>query len=84
MVHFDVIQARKTRIVDGIVKSLSGFMKSKKITIIQGTGSLGPNRTVTVTAADGSTSTIVGTNVILAAGSAPRTIPGFESSAARS
>jgi dihydrolipoamide dehydrogenase len=78
IVRFEVAQARKTKIVDGIVKSLSGFMKSKKITIIAGTGSLGRDRTVTVTAADGSTSTLVGTNVILAAGSAPRTIPGFD------
>ena len=77
-VNFATIQARKQRIVDGIVKSLSGFMKSKKITIVAGVGSLGPDRTVTVTAADGSTSTLVGRNVILAAGSAPRTIPGFD------
>jgi dihydrolipoamide dehydrogenase len=78
IVHFDTIQARKQKLVDGIVKSLSGFMKSKKITIIPGAGSLGPNRAVTVTAPDGSTSTLTGDNVILAAGSAPRTIPGFE------
>ena len=78
VVNFATIQARKQRIVDGIVKSLSGFMKSKKITILEGTGSLGPNRTVTVKGADGTSSTVVGRNVILAAGSAPRTIPGFD------
>ena len=46
-IDFSVAQARKQKIVDGIVKSLGGFMKSKKITIVEGTGSLGANRTVT-------------------------------------
>ncbi len=78
VVNFATSQARKQKIVDGIVKSLTGFMKSKKITIFSGTGSLGPNRTVTVQLADGGTTTITGTNVVLAAGSVPRTIPGFE------
>jgi hypothetical protein len=39
-VDFAVSQARKQKIVDGIVKSLTGFMQSKKITILTGTGSL--------------------------------------------
>ena len=77
-VNFAAAQARKHKIVDGIVKSLGGFMKSKKVTILDGAGSLGANRTVTVAHPDASTSTITGTNVILASGSVPRTIPGFE------
>ncbi len=52
-VNFGTAQARKQKIVDGIVKSLIGFMKSKKITILDGTGSLGPGRTVTVAHPDG-------------------------------
>ena len=80
VVNFVTAQARKQRIVDGIVKSLTGFMKSKKITIIEGTGTLGADHAVTVTTADGGTSTIHGKNVVLAAGSVPRTIPGFEPS----
>ena len=78
VVNFGAIQARKQKIVDGIVKSLGGFMKSKKITILDGVGSLGPNRTVTVQHPDGSSSTLTGRHVLLAAGSVPRTIPGFE------
>jgi dihydrolipoamide dehydrogenase len=77
VVNFVTAQARKQKIVDGIVKSLTGFMKSKKITIFEGVGTLGPDRTVTVTGAEGTT-TIRGTNVVLAGGSVPRTIPGFE------
>jgi len=77
VVNFVTAQARKQKIVDGIVKSLTGFMKSKKITIFEGVGTLGPDHAVTVTGAEGTT-TIRGTNVVLAGGSVPRTIPGFE------
>ena len=78
VVNFATAQARKQKIVDGIVKSLGGFMKSKKITILDGVGTLGANHTVTVAHPDGSSSVITGTNVVLASGSVPRTIPGFE------
>jgi dihydrolipoamide dehydrogenase len=77
-VDFSVTQARKQKIVDGLVKGLTGLTKSKKVTYLLGVGSLGANKTVTVTAADGSTQQVQGKNVILAAGSVPRTIPGFE------
>ena len=79
VVNFATAQARKQKIVDGLVKSLTGFMKSKKITVLEGIGTLGPNRTVTVSGPEGVT-TISGANVVLAAGSVPRTIPGFEPS----
>jgi len=76
-VNFAVTQARKQSIVNGLVKGLTGLTKSKKVTYILGSGALGANRTVTVKVSDGSTRTLVGANVILAAGSVPRTIPGF-------
>jgi dihydrolipoamide dehydrogenase len=79
VVNFATAQARKQKIVDGLVKSLTGFMKSKKITVLDGIGTLSANRTVTVTGPDGVT-TITGSSVVLAAGSVPRTIPGFEPS----
>ncbi|MGZ4790785.1 MAG: dihydrolipoyl dehydrogenase [Ilumatobacteraceae bacterium] len=77
VVNFGTAQARKQKIVDGLVKSLTGFMKSKKITIFNGVGTLGADHTVTVSGPEG-TSNIRGTNVVLAGGSVPRTIPGFE------
>jgi len=80
IVNFAVAQARKQKIVDGIVKGLASFMKSKKITVLDGIGTLGANRAVTVVHTDGSSSTITGTNVVLASGSVPRTFPGFEPS----
>lgn len=77
-VDFAVTQARKQKIVDGLVKGIGGLMKSRKVTTFAGLGSLGPGRTVTVALSEGGTTTISGTNVILAAGSVPRMIPGFD------
>ncbi len=77
-VHFEVTQARKRKIVAGLVGGIGAMCKSRKVEVLSGTGSLGPDRTVTVAHADGSSSSIRGEYVILAAGSVPRTIPGFE------
>ena len=74
---FAVAQARKQKIVDGLVKGLTGLTKSKKVAYLVGVGSLNADGSVTVTGADGVT-TLHGRNVVLAAGSVPRTIPGFE------
>ncbi len=78
LIDFSVSQARKQKVVDGLWKGLSGLVKSRKITTVEGIGSLGAGHVVTVTGSDGSSSTLHGTNVILASGSVPRTIPGFE------
>ena len=75
---FAVAQARKQKIVDGLVKGLTGLTKAKKVTYLLGKGSLNADKSVTVTAADGSTTQLQGASVILAAGSIPRIIPGFE------
>ena len=75
---FAVAQARKQKIVDGLVKGLTGLTKAKKVTYMLGAGSLSADHTVSVKAADGSTTAVRGRNVILASGSVPRTIPGFD------
>ncbi|CAB4596261.1 MAG: dihydrolipoyl dehydrogenase [Actinobacteria bacterium] len=76
-VDFSVSQARKARIIDGLVKGLTGLTKSKKVTYLLGTGSLEANRVVNVQLADGTATKIQAKNVILASGSVPRTIKGF-------
>lgn len=77
-VNFAVTQARKQKIVNGLVKGIGGMCKARKIEVLSGTGSLGAGRSVTVNHADGQQSTITGNHVILASGSVPRLIPGFE------
>ena len=52
--------------------------KGRKVEVFNGVGSLGAGRTVSVSMADGSSATITGDAVLLASGSVPRLIPGFE------
>jgi dihydrolipoamide dehydrogenase len=73
-IDFSVSQQRKQGVVDNLWKGLAGLLKKKKITVINGTGTLHHGNLVKVS--DGTE--LKGTNVILAAGSVPRTIPGFE------
>jgi dihydrolipoamide dehydrogenase len=73
-IDFAASQSRKQKVVDGLWKGLQGLMKSRKITAIQGTGSLTRGRLVRVD--DGSE--LIGDHVILASGSVPRTLPGFD------
>ncbi len=73
-VDFAVSQSRKQKVVDQLHRGLAGLMRSRGITTIAGTGTLLPGNIVRVD--DGTE--VAGRNVILAAGSVPRTIPGFE------
>jgi dihydrolipoamide dehydrogenase len=73
-VEFAQSQARKQKVVDQLWRGLQGLMKRRKITTFIGTGTLGPDHVVRV---DGDTE-LVGKHIILASGSVPRSIPGFE------
>ena len=73
-VDFATSQQRKQKIVDQLWKGLQGLMKRRKITTIEGAGSLHANRLVKVS--DGTE--LRARHVILATGSVPRTIPGFD------
>jgi dihydrolipoamide dehydrogenase len=73
-IDFGVAQARKQKVVDGLFKGLSQLVKSRKITVFNGTGSLHEGRVVRVD--DGTE--LQANNVVLASGSVPRTIPGFD------
>jgi dihydrolipoamide dehydrogenase len=73
-VEFSHSQARKQKVVEQLWRGLSGLMKKRKITVIEGTGTLGPNKTVKVSNGQ----ELVGRHIILASGSVPRTIPGFD------
>ncbi len=77
-VDFAVSQSRKNDVVDRLHKGLSGLLKGRKVTIYEGTGRLEADLSVSVL--DGADAGVVAraTNVVLAAGSVPRTLPGFE------
>jgi dihydrolipoamide dehydrogenase len=77
-VDFSVTQVRKQKVIDQLTSGLSGLLKKRKVTVLDGTGTLGPNRTVKVTGGSSGDVELTGDAVILASGSLPRTIPGFE------
>jgi dihydrolipoamide dehydrogenase len=77
-VDLSVTQDRKQKVIDGLFNGLSGLLKGRKVTVLEGTGSLGAGRAVTVKGSDGSTTELTGDAVFLASGSVPRTIPGFD------
>jgi len=77
-VDFSRSQDRKNSVVDKLFKGLSGLLKGRKVTILTGTGTLKSGRHVEVTDGVDAGRVVVGRNVVLAAGSVPRTLPGFE------
>jgi dihydrolipoyl dehydrogenase len=78
LVDFAVSQSRKNEIVDRLYKGLSGLLKGRKVTIFSGTGRLDAGETVNVV--DGADAGVVakGRFIVLAAGSVPRTLAGFD------
>ena len=77
-VDFAVSQRRKQEVVDGLFKGVAGLLKSRKVTVFNGIGSLFPDHTVAVVNNTGEHATLVGKHIVLASGSLPRTIAGFE------
>ncbi len=77
-VDFSRSQDRKNAVVDKLFKGLSGLLKGRKVTILTGTGTLRSGRRVEVTDGEDAGRVVAGRNVVLAAGSVPRTLPGFE------
>jgi len=77
-VDFSVSQQRKNDIVDRLFKGLSGLLKGRKVTVLSGTARLDANQTVSVVDGDDAGVVAQGKNVIIAAGSVPRTLPGFD------
>ncbi|MGI5490827.1 dihydrolipoyl dehydrogenase [Microtetraspora malaysiensis] len=67
------VHAYKDKVISGLYKGLAGLIKSKKITVVEGEGRLaGPGRVVV------GDQVIEGRNVVLATGSAPKSLPGLE------
>jgi dihydrolipoyl dehydrogenase len=68
----------KSKVVRQSSNGVSYLMKKNKVDVVQGFGSLeGPGR-LRIIAADGSATSAAARNVLIATGSAPRSIPGVE------
>jgi len=77
-VDWGVVMERKQSVIDKLAGGVVGLLKNRKVTLFDGYGSLGADRTVEIVGGDGERATITGDAVILASGSSPRVIPGFE------
>jgi dihydrolipoamide dehydrogenase len=73
-VDFASSQARKQKVVEQLWRGLTGLMKKRGNALFSGTGTLHPGRVVSLE--DGTR--LSGRHVVIATGSVPRTLPGFE------
>ncbi len=71
-------QARKQKIVDQLHTGVGKLLEGRKVTLIDGWGSLGPDRSVTVAGGESGEMKLTADHVIVATGSVPRMLPGFE------
>jgi dihydrolipoamide dehydrogenase len=78
VVEFARTQERKQGIVAALVGGIAAMCKQRNVEVFNGVGALRAGRTVDVKMADGSSATITGDAVLLASGSVPRLIPGFD------
>ncbi len=69
---------RKNKIVGQLHQGLQGLLKRRKTEVIAGTGRILRPGHVEVTADDGSNRTLEARNIVVATGSVPRAIPGYE------
>ena len=80
-IDFGVTQVRKQGVIDNLVKGLTGLLKHRKVTVFDGVGvvsSTAETKIVQVSGGESGEVALTADNLILAAGSVPRTIPGFD------
>lgn len=70
--------ARKQRVVDQLSAGVEQLLDGRDVTVFDGVGKLGERRKVSISGGQSGDLEISGRNVVLASGSRPRTIPGFE------
>lgn len=69
---------RKQEVVDRLVGGLTQLLKGRKVTLFDGHGRLEADRKVTISGGESGDVAISGDAVVIASGSLPRTIPGFD------
>jgi dihydrolipoamide dehydrogenase len=75
---FGVTQDRSQGVIDKLQKGLTGLLGNRKVRIVSGTGKLLAPGRVGVSGGDDGDLELESDAVILASGSVPRTIPGFD------
>src|SRR5262249_28130009 len=75
---WSVTMARKQKVIDQLYRGLEGLLKRRKVTTYLGTGTLHRGKKVSVSGGESGDVELSGDAIILASGSVPRTIPGFD------
>jgi dihydrolipoamide dehydrogenase len=70
--------SRKDTIVSGLVSGLAALLKGRKVTVLDGHGRLHAGKRVTVSGGSSGDVELTADAVVLAPGSLPRTLPGFD------
>ena len=73
-----ITQQRKQKVIDQLYNGLSGLLKGRKVTVVDGFGTLHADHLVRVQGGSSGDIELHGDVIVLATGSLPRTIPGFE------
>ena len=78
--ELDMLQLmnRKQGVIDTLTTGVEGLLARRSVTVFSGVGELAGGKQVKISASDDSGQVISGDNIILASGSKPRSIPGFE------
>ena len=76
-IDWEAALARKNQSVEGLVRGLGGLLDKRNVEVVKGFGKLAGSGRVDVDTEEGS-KTLEGDKIILATGSHPRTIPGYD------
>jgi dihydrolipoamide dehydrogenase len=77
-IDFARSQDRKKAVVDKLWKGLAGLLRGRRVTTLNGTGTLRADRKVEVVDGEDGGRVLTARNVVLATGSVPHGLPGFE------
>lgn len=72
---FDAVINRSRKVADGMSKGVQFLMKKNKIDVIEGFGTLKPNKIVALTDKDGNTTDYAANHIIIATGARSRELP---------
>lgn len=75
---YDTLAGRRDAVVDKHVRGVEFLLKKNKVTVLKGNGVLAGPTTVRVSGGESGEIEASGTDLILATGSAPRSLPGLE------
>ena len=76
--NYEAVYKKSRKAADRLSRGVQSLIKKNKIDYIEGTGKTETPHKVSVASPDGSTKQISAKNILIATGSRPREIPGFE------